>query len=266
MKKISLLFIILFLNIEVVMSQDAKSLLFGKWINYYNTKKYLLFDSDSFKIANNSFEFSQTWELEKPGVFKTQTEFNKTPIQYYYYLFDNFMVILTMKHNLEQVDEVSLFVKDQFLKLPTIKNSKIDFLINSYTPGLYMVLLPNFQRYNSKLDILESREIVVDRSFVESSMLITPLDYALKNFAFYLNEIELPFFLDSELSSEIFKNKLIQNEDIIVCVYGFNQIGRETVNYEMNKRIDGDILMFYIGKYKDFETFPTSLDFQNDEL
>jgi len=52
-----------------------------------------------------------------------------------------------------------------------------------------------------------------------------------------------------------------QNEDSIACIYGFNQIGRKTINYELNRQIDGDILMFYIGPYKDFNSKPTTFNF-----
>lgn len=257
MKKFYLLFTLLFLNFIIVMSQNDKTLLLGKWINYYNANNYLIFDSDNFKIVNNSFEYSQTWALQKSGVFLTKSEYDTITFPYYYFFSDNFMVILTMKPYLDQVDEVTLFVKDSLLMPPTTKNSKIKILINSYKPGLYMVLLPNFQRYNSDIDVIESREIIVDNNFVESSMLILPFDYALKNFEFYLNGVELQHFFDSEVE----ENKSIQNEDIIVCIYGFNQIGRETINNTMNRRINGDILMFYIGPYKDFEIYPTAADF-----
>jgi hypothetical protein len=249
--------IILLLNFLIVMSQNDKSVLLGKWVNYYDTNNYLIFDSDSFKIVNNNFEFNQTWTIKKPGTFLTQTQFDKTPFSYYYSFLDNFMVLLTMKPNLNQVDEVGLFVKDYINEqIPTI-NSKIKVFIKNYNPGLYMVLLPNFQRYKSNTDIKELRNITLDKKFIESSLSITPFDFAFKNFEFYLKGKKIPLFFKKELLKAK-KNNTIQDDDIIICFYGFNQIERKTINNAMKKNIDGDILMLYIGPGKNYEIFPTS--------
>ncbi|MFW5720934.1 MAG: hypothetical protein ACOCWW_00960 [Bacteroidota bacterium] len=244
------------------MSQNDKSVLFGKWVNYYDTNNYLIFDSDSFKIVNNNFEYSQTWTIKKSGTFLTQTEFDKTPSSYNYSFLDNFMVLLTMKPNLNQVDEVSLFVKNYISEqIPTI-NSKIRVFIKDYSPGLYMIRLPNFQRYKSNTDIKELRDITLNNKFIESSSLITPFDFAFKNFEFYLKDKKIPLFFREELLKAKKINTIQQDEDIIVCIYGFNQIGRETINNAMDKNIVGDILMFYIGPSKNYEIFPTALDLE----
>ncbi|HSH51129.1 MAG TPA: hypothetical protein VK982_05315, partial [Bacteroidales bacterium] len=146
------------------MSQNDKSVLLGKWVNYYDTNNYLIFDSDSFKIVNNNFEYSQTWTIKKRGTFLTQTEFDKTSFSYNYSFFDNFMVLLTMKPKLNQVDEVSLFVKNYISEqIPTI-NSKISIFIKNFSPGLYMILLPNFQIYKSNADKKELDKRAGDRS------------------------------------------------------------------------------------------------------
>lgn len=133
MKKVYLLFMLL-LNFCIVMSQNDKSVLLGKWINYYDTNNYLIFDSDSFKVVNNNFEF---------------------------------------------------YLKGKRLHL---------------------------------------------------------------------------FFENGLLKTE--KNGIIKDNDIIACIYSFNQIGRETINDAKDKNIVGDILMFYIGPSKNYEISPTALDLE----
>jgi hypothetical protein len=68
------------------------------------------------------------------------------------------------------------------------------------------------------------------------------------------------FFFGSELATEIMHNESIQNDDIIVVVYGLNQIGRNAINNMMNQSIYGDILMLYIGPYAGFKNNPVALD------
>lgn len=111
MKNIYLLFALL-LSYLTVMSQNDKNLLLGKWTNYYNYNNCLIFDGDKFTVVNSNFEYTQEWTLQKNGVFLTQSEFDETPFPYHYYFLDNLMVILTMKPNLDQVDEVSLYTKN----------------------------------------------------------------------------------------------------------------------------------------------------------
>ncbi len=250
----------LLLNSLIILSQNDKAFPTGKWFNYYDEDNYLVLDPDSLKIYNNNFEYSQSWHIKKPGVFLTENGLNEIPVPYYYSLFDDFMVLLTIKPNLNQVDEIALFVKNVNKKqLPKI-NSKIKVSVNNYLPGLYMILLPNFQRSAKKLIIEEERKITVNKKFIESSVLVTPFDFALKNFEIYSEGKRLPVFFQHEFL-QAKNNEMITNEDLIACIYGFNQIGRKTINDKLKKDINGDILMLYIGPAKSFNEFPSSMDF-----
>ncbi|MDX9694378.1 MAG: hypothetical protein RBT49_01165 [Bacteroidales bacterium] len=260
MKKLCL-FILFLANSITCISQGDSSLLIGRWINYYNRNNHLVFDSDSFKIFNNNFEYTQAWSLKQPGVFLTHYGINEASFPYYYCFLDSFMVVLTLKPNLDQIDELSLFTKDILNKPPVLRNSKIKFVINNYKPGLYMVLLPNFIKSNPNYVAVDSvREIIISNRFIKSSIRMTPIDYALKNFEFYLNGQIIPVFLSNEFI-DISKNQSIRDKDIVVGVYGYNQIGRETINAKMNEIVIGDLLMFFIGPYEEFKIYPTAVDF-----
>lgn len=123
-----------------------------------------------------------------------------------------------------------------------------------------MVLLPNFQRDSISIEMKKRREILFNKNFIESLTIMTPFDLALKNFEFYLNDLQLQSYFTEELVKA--KNDgLIRDDEIIVCIYGFNQIERKSINTIMNFNIQGDILMLYIGPSRNFEIYPTSLDF-----
>lgn len=250
------IFLIILLNCFIMAKCQDHDELLGKWIDYYNTDHYWTMGPDSIKFGmKETFEITGTWELKQNNILDVQT-IDKVPFEYYYALSNNFLVIFSEKDGPNEIDEIHLFTKKESDAHQSCENKPIKVIFNKDNPGFYMINFLNFERPYTKDSIMEYREVIVDTNFTESSSRINAIDYAFKNFNFSFQSKELKVFMDDEIIDKNEKTYLIDSTELIVYIYGFNQIPRNTVNKMVNKKIDGDILMLYFGPYKDLELKP----------
>ncbi|MGE4289181.1 MAG: hypothetical protein AB7E36_10850 [Salinivirgaceae bacterium] len=237
-------------------SQEVEETFYGRWFNLYNNKNYIGFSNDTMEIGIlHSFSFKQPWSLLNEGVIFSGKNTDNIEIMYKYYFIEDLLVIETCKENNYQIDEIAVYSKNINTKKPVLTNCKISVNIQCEKQGLYMILLPNF---NNVLYDHEHRSIVLNKRFTESLIFMSSKDYILKNFEFTFKNKILPLFIDDELI--VTKSKINKNE-IIVCLYGLNQIDRTEVNSVLNNNIIGNILFLYFGAYDSFKMHPSLSDF-----
>lgn len=256
-KNIILLFFLFF--VVSCKSQDKKSELYGRWFNLYNNNNYIDFRKESLEVGTiDVFKYQQKWFVHKNGLIGAYINGVENEIFYNYFFVDNFLVISTKKTIQNHIDEISIFSKEKIFYIPPSANSKIIVHVTSENQGLFMISFPNFEI--NKQDININRIIKLNKSFIESNIEISSYDYILKNFEFYLKDQLLPIFMDDELAS---KKKSIDGNEVIVCFYGLNQIGRNEINEVVGEKILGNVLILFIGQYKLYSTFPNLKGFFN---
>jgi hypothetical protein len=252
MLKIKILSLI---TLALFLSSCSKDKFKGEWI--YSDKLVLSFlDKNEFKWTTNNNKLNlfgkyYTQPVYDSLILKTQWDYS---LRFKYQFVNNSLILWDEKSNSGKlkghIDEVYSFIKkDQNKQQVSTVSKKEIFMLPSNFIGYVYINYNQEGSGNNLIDAQNNREIevsnggLVKSEFKES---ILPLASGLYEFKSPIKEYQ--FFIQDLIKDSDIKN--LKADSIYVCVYGYNQAGRETINELYGQEINGNVLMFRVDTLK----------------
>ena len=247
------------ISAQLLSQTTKKHILPGPWYNVWSPKNtYSFQENGSFSFTVNEFiSFEGKWEFKKEGILKLDFEDQANDTMSLYYTFrDDLLTIWNYKSGKysDHIDEIGLYSRSEKPELNiTGSDNRGDAITidikNVETNRDILISFPNFSPVPVDPKFLEDRKLSIDgEQYTGSELVITPWDISTLNIRVIFNGNPVPVVNYAQLVNGRERIKeLCMGDELIACVYDFNQIGRPAINSLYGKPVTGDVLLIKVG-------------------